>query len=353
MSSDATLVEQDVGDHERLEPRPEARRGAANALGDGAELAVAPAQHRQDPVRFAQFVGAEDHDFVAEGGHQSIMAAASPSGSSARTAVRTRIPCAPSATMRGVDEPLFVIPLWADLTAVGLGGIQGALFASGFRGQRRLDLLGVAIIGIVMGMGGGLIRDLLLNVTPVTLQSNWYLLTATAAALVGMLLAGLFQRLNAVIVGLDALVIGLFGAFGTSKALALGFPLVPAVFVGVCSAVGGGILRDMIMGLPVAIMHVGSLYAVAAGAGCLVLATTAAFGVEPGPRGEHRRRRDHRHPAARRDLRHLAARAARALPAQGRRRDVGDPDRQALNPLRPSFRRSRGCPRSHACGWRG
>ncbi len=53
----------------------------------------------------------------------------------------------------------------------------------------------------------------------------------------------------------------------------------PAVFVGVCSAVGGGILRDMIMGLPVAIMHVGSLYAVAAAAGCLVLAIADAFGV--------------------------------------------------------------------------
>ena len=64
----------------------------------------------------------------------------------------------------------------------------------------------------------------------------------------------------------------MFGAFGTSKALALGLPLVPAVFVGVCSAVGGGILRDVFMGLPVAIMHVGSLYAVAAAAGCLVLA---------------------------------------------------------------------------------
>ncbi len=177
-----------------------------------------------------------------------------------------------------VTEPLFVIPLWADLTAVGLGGVQGALFASGFRGQRRLDLLGVAIIGIVMGMGGGLIRDLLLNVTPVTLQSNWYLLTATLAALLGMLLAGVFQRLNALIVGLDAVVIGLFGAFGTSKALALGLPVVPAVFVGVCSAVGGGILRDMIMGLPVAIMHVGSLYAVAAGAGCTVVALSHAFG---------------------------------------------------------------------------
>jgi uncharacterized membrane protein YeiH len=177
-----------------------------------------------------------------------------------------------------VNEPVFVIPLWADLLAVGLGGIQGALFASGFRGQRRLDFLGVAIIGIMVGMGGGLIRDLLLNVTPVGLQSNWYLLTATGAALVGMLLAGVFQRLNAVIVALDAVVIGLFGAFGTSKALSLGLPLVPAVFVGVCAAVGGGVLRDVLVGLPVAIMHVGSLYAVAAGAGCLVLAFAHELG---------------------------------------------------------------------------
>ena len=171
-----------------------------------------------------------------------------------------------------MTEPLFVIPLWADLIAVGLGGVQGALFASGFRGQRRLDFLGVAIIGILVGMGGGLIRDLLLGLSPTTLHNNWYLVTATIASLVGMLLAGLFQRLNAVIVVLDALVIGLFGAFGTSKALALGLPIVPAIFVGVCAAVGGGVLRDVIMGLPVAIMHVGSLYAVAAGAGCVVLA---------------------------------------------------------------------------------
>jgi uncharacterized membrane protein YeiH len=178
-----------------------------------------------------------------------------------------------------VTEPLFVIPLWADLTAVALGGVQGALFASGFRGQRRLDLLGVAIIGILFGMGGGLIRDLLLGVAPATLQSDWYLLTAMAASLIGMLLAGLFQRLNRVIVSLDAFVIGLFGAFGTSKALALGLPVVPAAFVGVCAAVGGGVLRDVIMGLPVAIMHVGSLYAVAAAAGCVVLATLNALGV--------------------------------------------------------------------------
>jgi uncharacterized membrane protein YeiH len=126
-----------------------------------------------------------------------------------------------------VTQQLFVIPLWADLLAVGLGGVQGALFSSGFVGQRRLDLLGVVIVGTVMGMGGGIIRDLLLNVEPATLKSNWYLITAVAAALVGMLLANIFERLNAVIVALDAVVIGLFGAFGTSKALALGLPRCP------------------------------------------------------------------------------------------------------------------------------
>jgi len=176
-----------------------------------------------------------------------------------------------------VDAPLFAIPLWADLLAVALGGIQGAVFASGFQGQRRLDWLGVAIIGIMLGMGGGLIRDLLLSVTPATLQSNWYLLTAVLASLVGMLLAGVFQRLNRLIIGLDAVAMGLFGAFGTSKALAYGLPVVPAIFVGVCAAVGGGIVRDIAMGLPVAIMHVGSLYAIAALVGNTVLA--AAYGV--------------------------------------------------------------------------
>ncbi len=179
-----------------------------------------------------------------------------------------------------VTEPTFIIPLWADLTAVALGAVQGALFASGFRGERRLDLLGVAIIGTVVGLGGGLIRDLLLNVRPSMLSNDWYLITVLAASLLGMLLAAPLRRLNFLIVVLDALVIGMFGAFGTVKALGLGVPLVPAVFVGVCAAVGGGVLRDTIMGLPVAIMHVGSLYAVAAGAGCVLLVVLHALGVD-------------------------------------------------------------------------
>ncbi len=179
-----------------------------------------------------------------------------------------------------MTDPTFVLPLWADLIAVAFGGVQGAMFASGFQGQRRLDLLGVALIGIILGMGGGLIRDVLLGVTPASLQSNWYILTAIVASLVGMLLAGVFHRLNKVIVGLDAVLIGLFGAFGTSKALAFGLPLVPAIFIGAVAAVGGGVARDMAMGLPIAIMHVGSLYAVAAAAGCTVLAVSFGAGLD-------------------------------------------------------------------------
>jgi uncharacterized membrane protein YeiH len=176
----------------------------------------------------------------------------------------------------------FAIPLWADLLAVGIGAVQGALFAAQFR-DRRLDLLGVAIVGIATGFGGGLLRDLLLDTDIAALQSNWYLVVAAAAALFGMLLERILTRVNSVITVLDALTIGLFCAIGTTKALAFGLPEVPAVFVGVLAAVGGSILRDLLLNLPIALMHVGSLYAVAAvgGAGTLVL--LVALGVDTIP----------------------------------------------------------------------
>jgi len=172
----------------------------------------------------------------------------------------------------------FEIPLWADLTAVGIGALQGAMFAGRLK-ERRIDLLGVALIGIVVGLGGGLLRDILLNELPAAMQSNWYLPVATAAAMLGMALQQLFTRLNPLIIALDAVTIGLFGAIGTSKALSAGVPEIPAVFVGVVSAVGGSILRDVSLNLPIALMHVGSLYAVAAGAGTVLLVLLVLAGV--------------------------------------------------------------------------
>jgi len=165
-----------------------------------------------------------------------------------------------------VNNAQFVIPLWADLLAVGIGALQGALFAAQFR-DRRLDLLGVAIVGLATGFGGGLLRDILLNRMPAAFENNWYLPVTLVAALLGMLLERVFNRVAGFITVLDALTIGLFGAIGTTKALSMGVEVVPAVFLGAVSAVGGSILRDILLNLPIAIMQVGSLYAVAAVAG--------------------------------------------------------------------------------------
>jgi uncharacterized membrane protein YeiH len=147
----------------------------------------------------------------------------------------------------------FTIPLWADILAVAIGSLQGAIFAAGFR-DRRLDLLGVAIIGTASGLGGGLLRDVFVNVTPAALSNNWLLLAAVGAALAGMLLERIFVRLDTVITVLDALTIGLCGS----------------------------VVRDMLLNLPIALMHVGSLYAVAAlvGTATLVLAVSADVPIE-------------------------------------------------------------------------
>ncbi|WP_419704120.1 trimeric intracellular cation channel family protein [Promicromonospora sp. NFX87] len=169
----------------------------------------------------------------------------------------------------------FGIPLWAELAAVALGALQGALFAGAFT-DRRIDVLGTVLVGIGVALGGSLLRDILLGEPPVAIYGPWYVLVAAISALVGLSLQRLFARLDPVILPLDAVVIGLFGAIGTSKALALGVPAVPAVFVGTAAAVGGSVLRDVTLNLPVALLHVGSLYAVAAaGGGALLVALVA------------------------------------------------------------------------------
>jgi uncharacterized membrane protein YeiH len=172
---------------------------------------------------------------------------------------------------------LFAIPAWLDLVAVGVGAAQGAMFSSRYRGA-ELDLLGVAIIGIVSGFGGSIVRDIFLSTEIAAFNSNWYLVTAVLSALVGMLISSLLHRIEMVINVFDALTIGIFGAIGTTKALAFGLPVVPALFIGVAAAVGGSIVRDLLLALPIQLMQVGSLYAVAAGIGGTTLITLISFG---------------------------------------------------------------------------
>ncbi|MCS5735107.1 trimeric intracellular cation channel family protein [Herbiconiux daphne] len=172
----------------------------------------------------------------------------------------------------------FGIPLWAELVAAGLGGLQGAMFAAGLK-ERRVDVLGVVVIGIGVALGGSLLRDVLLDERPVVVWSSWYLVVAAASALLGMAVQPLLRRVDWVVIVLDAVVIGTFGAIATSKALALGVGAAGAVLIGVIGGVGGSIIRDLLLGLPVAFLHVGSLYAVAAAAGAASFVLLEALGV--------------------------------------------------------------------------
>ena len=173
---------------------------------------------------------------------------------------------------------VFQIPLGVELFAAGLGGLQGALFAAGQR-DRRIDVLGVIVIGLAVSLGGSLLRDIVLTQLPVVIATNPYLLVAGGAALLGMLVQPLLARATHLITVLDAVVMGLFGAIAASKALSLGASEVGALVVGVIGAIGGGILRDVILNLPVSFLHVGTLYAVAAAAGSGSLILLVALGV--------------------------------------------------------------------------
>ncbi len=172
----------------------------------------------------------------------------------------------------------FQVPLWIELVAAALGGLQGALFAASDR-SRRIDVLGVLVIGLAVSLGGSLLRDIVLNQPPVVIWSNWYLLAAGASAVVGMIAQPLFARTDWVITALDAVVMGMFGAIAASKALSLGAGEAGALVVGVVGAIGGGMLRDVILSLPFSFLHVGTLYAVAAGSGIAVLILLARLGV--------------------------------------------------------------------------
>ncbi|CAL4858678.1 TRIC cation channel family protein [Microbacterium sp. MM2322] len=172
----------------------------------------------------------------------------------------------------------FAVPLWVELLAAGLGGLQGALVAAEHRHQ-RIDVLGVLVIGLLVALGGSLLRDVVLNEPPVVIWQNWYLLVAAAGAVVGMAVASVIARAVWPLIVLDAIVMGMFGAIGASKALSLGVGPVGAVVVGVIGAIGGGMLRDVALNLPFSFLQVSTLYAVAAASGVAVLVVLNAFAV--------------------------------------------------------------------------
>lgn len=160
-----------------------------------------------------------------------------------------------------------LVPLWLELACVGVGAFQGALYAIV---SHRFDLVGVSIVALVTGLGGGTVRDLLLaNGRPATLQDK-YLVTVAAAIVAAVLLGRWHEYGRWPVLILDSIALGLFAVAGTYKALELGTSSAVAVTLGLVTAVGGGILRDLVCRVTPAIFKGGPLYATAAVIGSVV-----------------------------------------------------------------------------------
>jgi uncharacterized membrane protein YeiH len=136
-------------------------------------------------------------------------------------------------------------PLWIELSAIVTGALTGAVFA----GRRGLDVVGVLAIAIVSGLGGGLIRDILLSTIPAALRDPAYLLAVVLAAILGAYFASAVRYLRWPMIGLDSLSLGLFAVIGTQKALSFRLPVAAAILLGVITGIGGGLLRDLFTGV--------------------------------------------------------------------------------------------------------
>jgi len=164
--------------------------------------------------------------------------------------------------------------------------ISGALLAI----QKRLDLFGILLLGIITALGGGTIRDLILGHTPPRMfYSFQYVCLAALSALLVFFTAKISKRSYEGFTGIadflmvfcDALGLGIFAVIGTQAGIEAGFGsnLFLCVFLGMTTGVGGGILRDMMCGdIPFVLRK--HIYAVAAIAGSLLFYTLLQTGLD-------------------------------------------------------------------------
>ena len=136
-------------------------------------------------------------------------------------------------------------PIALDIIGVAVGSLQGAFFA---RGHTRASLVGVAVFAFVTALGGAMIRDALMAQRSAALSSS-YLITWLAATLAALLIWRLEPRLSTGLTVLDATYLGVWTVAGSDKALHLGFGSPAVILLGVITAVGGGIIRDLLAAL--------------------------------------------------------------------------------------------------------
>ena len=177
--------------------------------------------------------------------------------------------------LRG-DDPLSGYGLLVgDLIGVAVFAASGASAAI----AKRLDLFGVGLVGFVAALGGGILRDLVIGAVPPLAFADWrYAVTAILASLAVFWLHPQLSRLRRTVLLLDAAGLGLFTVTGTLKALNAGVPPVGACLVGMLTAIGGGLARDLLTGeIPVVLQR--DIYAVASLGGAILVTILRAAGL--------------------------------------------------------------------------
>jgi uncharacterized membrane protein YeiH len=171
----------------------------------------------------------------------------------------------------GFDPMLLLVLNLAGTFAFGLsGGMAGV--------RERLDLFGVAVLAVVVGLAGGITRDLLIGVPPETFRDWRYLAVAGAAGFVTFLAHPFLSRIRRPIDVLDAAGLAVFCVTGASTALDHGLAAAPAVILGAITGIGGGILRDILVRQTPVVLREG-LYAIPALIGAAIVVGAAHAGV--------------------------------------------------------------------------
>ena len=163
-----------------------------------------------------------------------------------------------------------LVTLVLNLAGTFAFGLSGGILAV----RKKMDLFGVLVLSVTTGLGGGILRDVLLNRLPPTTVTDTRFLAV--AALAGVLVFVAYNRLihhSLFITTFDALGLGIFTVTGTTIALSNGLGPVPAALLGMLTGVGGGVLRD-ILAAEVPLILRSEIYAVASllGATIIILA---------------------------------------------------------------------------------
>ena len=174
----------------------------------------------------------------------------------------------------------FLLPIWFDLAAVFLFALTGVWAAA----RRGYDVVGAFVLAFATGVGGGLLRDaIFLQEIPLVMKDPRYLYAVFGALLVGGLAVRLADRFESLIAYVDAAAIGVYAVYGANKSLVAGVSPEAAVLVGLCNAVGGGLIRDVLVREEPLLLKPGQLYVLATLIGCIafvVLSHVYGVGVE-------------------------------------------------------------------------